>query len=67
MGAKQIAAFCPASWIKLLSHSESGSSDSEIINPYLTNRFSHHYQMGKSIFIFRGVRSVFLFIYFIVR
>ena len=31
-----------------------------ILNPYLTNGFSHHYQLGESTFIFRGVRSVFL-------
>ena len=28
-------------------------------NPYLTNGFSHRYQMGESTFIFRGVRSDF--------
>ena len=28
-------------------------------NPYLTNGFSHHYQLGESTFIFRGVRSDF--------
>ena len=28
-------------------------------NPYLTNEFSHHYQLGESTFIFRGVRSDF--------
>ena len=26
------------------------------INPYLTNGFSHHYQLGESTFICRGVR-----------
>ena len=26
------------------------------INPYLTNEFSHHYQLDESTFIFRGVR-----------
>ena len=31
------------------------------INPYLTNGFSHHYQLGESTFFFRGVRSVFLY------
>ena len=31
------------------------------INPYLTNAFSHHYQLGESTFIFRGVRSDFFF------
>ena len=29
-------------------------------NPYLTNGFSHHYQLGESTFIFKGVRSDFL-------
>ena len=29
------------------------------INLYLTNGFSHHYQMGESTFIFRGVRCDF--------
>ena len=32
------------------------------INPYLMNGFSHHYQLGESTFIFRGVRSIFLFL-----
>ena len=27
--------------------------------PYLTNGFSHHYQLEESTFIFRGVRSNF--------
>ena len=31
----------------------------EHFNPYLTNGFSHHYQLDESIFIFRGVRSDF--------
>ena len=26
-----------------------------MLNPYLTNEFSHHYQLGESTFIFRGV------------
>ena len=29
------------------------------INPYLTNGFSHHYQLGESTFICRRVRSDF--------
>ena len=28
-------------------------------NPYLTNGFSHHYQLDESTFIFRNVRSDF--------
>ena len=31
-------------------------------NPYLTNGFSHHYQLGESTFIFRGVRSDLIFL-----
>ena len=31
-------------------------------NPYLTNGFSHHYRLGESTFIFRGVRSDFNFL-----
>ena len=31
-------------------------------NPYLTNGFSHHYQLGESTFIFMGVRSDFYFL-----
>ena len=31
-------------------------------NPYLTNGFSHHYHLGESTFIFRGVRSDFYFL-----
>ena len=26
------------------------------INPYLTNEFSHHYQLDEPTFLFRGVR-----------
>ena len=35
--------------------------DVSLINPYLTNGFSHHYQLGESTFIVRGVRSDFYF------
>ena len=31
------------------------------INTYLMNGFSHHYHLGESTFIFRGVRSDFYF------
>ena len=31
------------------------------VNQYLTNGFSHRYQLGKSIFIFKGVMSDFFF------
>ena len=31
-------------------------------NPYLTNGFSHHYQLDESTFILRGVRSDFYFL-----
>ena len=34
----------------------------EIFNPYLTNGFSHRYQLAESTFIFRGVRSDFYFL-----
>ena len=37
--------------LKFLSHYE--------LNPYLTNGFSHHYQLDEFTFIFRGVRSDF--------
>ena len=33
----------------------------QTFNPYLTNGFSHNYQMDESTFIFRGVRSDFYF------
>ena len=32
-------------------------------NPYLTNGISHHYQLGESTFIFRGVRGDFQFLF----
>ena len=32
------------------------------INPYMTNGFSHHYQLDEPTFIFRGVRSDFYFL-----
>ena len=31
-------------------------------NPYLTNGFSHHYQLDEFTFIFRGVRSDYYFL-----
>ena len=34
---------------------------SHLINLYLTNGFSHHYQLDESTFIFRGVRGDFYF------
>ena len=33
-----------------------------IVNPYLRNGFSHHYHLGESTFIIRGVRSDFYFL-----
>ena len=33
-----------------------------LIYPYLTNGFSHQYQLGESTFISRGVRSEFYFL-----
>ena len=30
-----------------------------LLNPYLTNGFSHHYYLGESTFIGRGIRSDF--------
>ena len=39
-------------------------SIADILNPYLTNGFSHHYQLGGSTFIFRGVRCIFFFLFF---
>ena len=44
---------------KTLSHSDIYIM---IINPYLTNGFSHYYHLGESTFIFRGVRSDFQFL-----
>ena len=38
-----------------------------LFNPYLTNGFSHHYQMNGSTFNFRGVRSNSNFFYLIFR
>ena len=35
----------------------------DVFNPYLTNGFSHHYQLDESTFIFRGVRSDFLILF----
>ena len=32
-------------------------------NPLVTNEFSHHYQLGESTFIFRGIRSDFSFLF----
>ena len=30
-----------------------------LFNPYVTNGFSHHYHLGESTFIYRGIRSDF--------
>ena len=38
--------------------------ESQTINPYLTNGFSHHYHLDESTFIFRGVRSNFEFLFY---
>ena len=38
---------------------ESIYGDKTVVNPYLTNGFSHHNHLGESTFIFRGVRSDF--------
>ena len=35
-----------------------------LVNPYLTNGFSHHYHLGQSTFIIRGIRSDFEFLFF---
>ena len=35
-------------------------ASSDAIKPYLMNGFSHHYHLGESTFIFRGIRSDFL-------
>ena len=33
------------------------------INPFMTNGFTHHYHLGKSTFIFRGIRSIFFLLF----
>ena len=38
------------------------SEVNHITQQCLTNGFSHHYQLGESTFIFRGVRSDFYFL-----
>ena len=38
-----------------------------MINPYLTNGFSHHYQLGESTFIFRGVKNYFFLSHFSIK
>ena len=47
----------------MLLHVLTKVGGAEIIgsNTYLTNGFSHHYHLGDSIFIFKGVRSDFCF------
>ena len=37
----------------------SSNYDNFVFNPYLTNGISHHYHLGESTFIFRGIRSDF--------
>ena len=33
-----------------------------VLNPLMTNRFTHHYHLGETTIIFRGVRSDFYFL-----
>ena len=35
----------------------------KFLNPYMTNGFSHRYHLGKTIFIFRGFRSGFEYLF----
>ena len=35
----------------------------EWFNPYMTNGLAHHYQLGESTFMFRGIRSDFEFLF----
>ena len=45
---------------RLLSEAADISTNNKsvtLLNAYLTNGFSHHYQFDESTFIFRGVRS----------
>ena len=37
------------------------SISSQLLNPYSTNGFSHHYHLGESTFMSRGLRSNFQF------
>ena len=37
------------------------------VNPYMTNGFSHHYHLGESTLIFRGVRSDFEFLFYFLK
>ena len=55
-------------WVKTSLDSSSGHCSDAFkgnfrgntsINPYLMNGFSHHYHLGQSTFIFRGIRSDF--------
>ena len=45
---------------------ETQSPTGRHFNPYLTNGFSHHYQLDESTFIFRGVGSD-IYFYLIFR
>ena len=45
--------------IKTMTHCLQGKG----LNPYLTNGLSHHYQLGESTFIFRGVKCDFYLIF----
>ena len=53
----------PTRWLMFSTPVQAGpdfrSTIGKILNPYLTNGFSHHYHLGESTFIFRGVRSDF--------
>ena len=35
----------------------------DVLNPHLTNGLSHPYQLDESTFIFRGIRSIFSFLF----
>ena len=44
----------------LCRESEMRASATKNLNPYLMNGFPHHYHLGESTFIFRGVTGVIL-------
>ena len=47
-------------WVTVsISLNEQEQQMADLFNPYLTNGFSHYYQLGESTFVFRGVRRDF--------
>ena len=56
----QAVKLCPLKIYFLRTEGAPEFDKAMFINPYLTNRFYHHYQLGESTCIFRGLGVIFI-------